>query len=102
MVQALLFDVFGTVVDWRSSVADELRKALTPHGISKDWSAMADAWRARYAPAMAKVIDGRRDYVVLDQLHRENLEDMLTVFGVSGLSETELSHLNQAWHRLRP
>ncbi|KMW56330.1 Haloacid dehalogenase, type II [Candidatus Rhodobacter oscarellae] len=101
-VKALLFDVFGTVVDWRSSVAVELQSALAPRGHQLDWEAMADDWRGRYQPAMQAIRSGARGYTILDVLHRENLDATLRAFGVTGLSEAELIELNEAWHRLRP
>src|SRR3954452_6967944 len=101
-VEALCFDVFGTVVDWRSGVAREAEAALAPRGIGLDWPAFADAWRARYQPAMEEVRAGRRPFVKLDVLHRENLEATLADFGVTGLPEAVLAALNLAWHRLDP
>ncbi len=101
-IQALTFDVFGTVVDWRSSVAREAEAMLGPKGFALDWGAFADGWRARYVPAMAKVSDGSRPFVVLDVLHRENLVGLLREIGVEGLSEAEIDELNLAWHRLDP
>ena len=99
-VKALTFDVFGTVVNWRDSVAREAKAALGPKGYDKDWHAFADQWRARYQPAMAKVRSGERPWTRLDDLHRENLIELLPEFGISGLSEAEIGHLNRAWHRL--
>lgn len=101
-VKALTFDVFGTVVDWRNSVAREAEAALAPKGHALDWRAFADAWRGRYQPAMEAVRSGKRPFTKLDVLHRENLEDVLATFGVSGLTEAELDDLNRAWHRLDP
>jgi 2-haloacid dehalogenase len=101
-IKALTFDVFGTVVDWRSGVAREAERILAPKGYALDWSAFADAWRALYQPAMAKVRDGQRPFVVLDVLHMENLEALLQERGVTGLSPSELDDLNRAWHRLDP
>ena len=100
-VKALCFDVFGTVVDWRTSIARELEAALGERG-AQDWPALADAWRARYQPAMEEVRSGRRAFVKLDILHRENLEAMLAEAGITGLDDTTLEHLNRAWHRLDP
>src|SRR4051794_30548591 len=100
-VEALCFDVFGTVVDWRSGVAREAEAALAPRGARLDWHAFADAWRARYQPAMEEVRSGRRPFVRLDVLHRENLEATLAAFGVTGLPEAVLADLHLAWHRLR-
>jgi len=99
-VKALTFDVFGTVVNWRDSVAREAKAFLGPKGYDKDWHGFADQWRARYQPAMAKVRNGERPWAKLDDLHRENLVELLPEFGISGLSEAEIDHLNRAWHRL--
>lgn len=101
-VKALTFDVFGTVVNWRDSVARESQAILAPKGYVKDWHAFADRWRARYQPAMDKVRNGQRPWVKLDELHRENLVDLLEEFKISGLSAAEMEHLNYAWHRLDP
>ena len=99
-VKALLFDVFGTVVDWRESVAREARAALEPLGASADWRAFADAWRGKYQPAMERVRSGARGFVRLDVLHRENLLEVLDEFGIAGLDEAGVDRLNRAWHRL--
>jgi 2-haloacid dehalogenase len=101
-IEALTFDVFGTVVDWRTSVAREARALLAAKGYEYDWGAFADAWRARYQPAMEQVRAGKRPWVKLDELHYENLLDLIGELGISGLSEAELTHLNHAWHRLDP
>jgi len=101
-IEALTFDVFGTVVDWRASVAREAETMLAPKGYALDWGAFADGWRARYVPAMAQVSDGSRPFVILDVLHRENLVDLLKETKVEGLSEAEIDALNLAWHRLDP
>ena len=98
-VQVLAFDVFGTVVDWRGSIAREL-DAL---GLGVDGGAFADAWRAKYQPAMQRVRAGERPWTKLDVLHRENLEATLVEFGVAGrLDEPARVALNLAWHRLDP
>lgn len=101
-IRALTFDVFGTVVDWRSSVAREAEAILAPRGVTLDWPAFADAWRALYVPAMARVSRGERTFVILDDLHRENLQELLDRNRVAGLSETEIEELNRAWRRLDP
>jgi len=101
-VEALTFDVFGTVVDWRRGIAREARAILGPGGPERDWDAFADRWRALYQPAMEAVRSGRRPWVKLDDLHRENLRIVLDGFGLAGCSEAELEQLNQAWHRLDP
>ena len=101
-VKALLFDVFGTVVDWRTSVIRELTSFGNGRGLSVDWTAFADAWRGLYQPAMEEVRTGRRPWVNLDALHRESLMKLLERFKVTGLGEAEIDHLNRIWHRLDP
>ncbi|HZZ37259.1 MAG TPA: haloacid dehalogenase type II [Caulobacteraceae bacterium] len=101
-IRALAFDVFGTVVDWRSSVARETGATLEPKGYDLDWPAFADRWRARYQPAMEKVRSGERPWTILDDLHRENLIGLMSESDVSGLTEAEIDDLNRAWHRLDP
>jgi 2-haloacid dehalogenase len=101
-IKALTFDVFGTVVDWRTSVAREAEIMLRPKGFSLDWANFADRWRAGYVPAMAAVSSGGRGFVILDVLHREILLKVLADLAVTGLSEAELDELNWAWHRLDP
>lgn len=99
-VKALFFDVFGTVVDWRTSIARESEAVLKPRGFSLDWLAFADAWRDEYQPAMEEVRTGVIPFSKLDVLHRRNLERVLARFKVSGLDEATMQHLNRAWHRL--
>jgi 2-haloacid dehalogenase len=104
-VKALLFDVFGTVVDWRGGVAREAATFLTRHGASNaDAFAFADRWRSRYQPAMQEVRSGRRPFVALDVLHRENLVALLPEFGIdpAKVPAAEIDELNIAWHRLDP
>jgi 2-haloacid dehalogenase len=101
-VAALTFDVFGTVVDWRGSIARELRGWFDRRGIERDWDAVAARWRALYQPAMEEVRRGRRPWTRLDDLHRDNLRVVLDEFGLAGLNEPEIEHLNRAWHRLDP
>jgi 2-haloacid dehalogenase len=99
-VKALFFDVFGTLVDWRTSIAREAERILAPLGQRQDWLAFADAWRGEYQPAMEEVRAGRIPFSKLDVLHRYNLERILPRFGIQGLSEETLAELNLAWHRL--
>jgi 2-haloacid dehalogenase len=99
-VQALFFDVFGTLVDWRNGIAREVTTVLAPQGHSVDALAFADAWRAEYQPAMDEVRAGRIPFCKLDVLHRRNLERILPRFGISGLGEEVLHELTLAWHRL--
>ena len=99
-VQALFFDVFGTLVDWRSSIAREAEAILGPRGYALDWRKFADAWRGQYQPAMEEVRAGRIPFCKLDVLHRRNLERVLPQFGVKPLDESVMANLNLAWHRL--
>lgn len=101
-VKALVFDVFGTVVDWRGSLVREGRLLGRRKKLKIDWEAFADAWRAGYRPAMARVRSGELPWTRIDDLHRMILDDLLAKFGVRGLSEEEIVHLNHAWHRLKP
>jgi 2-haloacid dehalogenase len=98
-VKALAFDVFGTVVDWRSSIIRELEQFGESHGLQRDWSAMADNWRAGYAPAMDRVRRGELPWTRIDDLHRMILVELLD--GVS-VSDDDVDQLNRAWHRLDP
>jgi 2-haloacid dehalogenase len=97
-IKALIFDVFGTLVDWRSSIAREARALLAPRAI--DGEALADAWRDQYQPTMEEVRSGRIPFSKLDVLHRRNLDQILTRFGLGDLDESTRTNLNQAWHRL--
>lgn len=101
-VKALLFDVFGTVVDWRSSVIRELETFGAAKGIERDWIGFTDKWRGLYQPAMEEVRSGRRAWTILDELHQESLVRLLDEFSISGLRTEEIDHLNRAWHRLLP
>lgn len=100
--RALLFDTFGTIVDWRASLIDELTLFGTRRGLKVDWAGLVDAWRGAYVPSMNEVRQGVRPWTKLDDLHRATLDRLVVEFGVPGLSEDELSHINQGWHRLRP
>src|ERR1700756_1684572 len=99
-VKALFFDVFGTLVDWRTSIACEAKVLLEPRGHALDWFAFADAWRGEYQGAMEEVRAGRIPFCKLDVLHRRNLDLILPRFNIGGLGEAELNNLNLAWHRL--
>jgi 2-haloacid dehalogenase len=98
--RALLFDVFGTLVDWRTSVARESETILSTLGYQLDWTALAEAWRAEYQPGMEAVRTGRVPFSKLDVLHRRNLERILPRFGLENLSEEVLDDLTLVWHRL--
>jgi len=99
-VRAMFFDVFGTLVDWRTSVAREAERILGPLGHDLDWLAFADAWRGEYQPGMEEVRSGRIPFCRLDVLHRHNLERFIPRFGLRDLSEDVLNELTLAWHRL--
>jgi len=102
VVKALVFDVFGTVVDWRGSIIREGRKLGRDRKLRVNWAVFADAWRAGYRPAMAKVRSGELPWMKIDELHRMILDGLLKQFSVRGLAESDIDHLNRAWHRLRP
>ena len=101
-VKALVFDVFGTVVDWRTSITREISAVGTRLGVDADWEAFADRWRGGYSDGMQEFRDGKREWRTADQMHRERLDILLPEFGITGLSEEETDHLNRAWHRLDP
>jgi 2-haloacid dehalogenase len=101
-VKALTFDVFGTVVDWRRSITREGEALGRARGLTADWAAFADAWRGLYQPMMNRVRSGELPWTRLDDLHRMALGRVLADFGITGLAEAEVDHLNRAWHRLDP
>jgi 2-haloacid dehalogenase len=101
-VKALCFDVFGTVVDWRSSIIREGRELGRAKGLDVDWEAFTDAWRGLYQPALDKVRTGAMPWTRLDDLHRMSLDRLLVEHEILGLSESEIDHLNRVWHRLDP
>jgi len=102
-MKACLFDVFGTVVDWRTSVSRELAGFARQKGLAGiDWLEFAVEWRKLYQPSMEEVRSGRRAWTILDVLHRESLDALVRRYGIRGLSEAEFDHLNRAWHRLDP
>src|SRR3974390_2222266 len=102
-VRALVFDVFGTVVHWRTSLIDDFTAWSEKRGIKADWTALVDGWRAVYAASMDEVRrHPDRGYVILDKLHRRSLEKLVEQLGISGLNEADLHHLTMGWHRLHP
>jgi 2-haloacid dehalogenase len=101
-VKALVFDTFGTVVDWRGSIVAEGAAWGKARGLSVDWARFADRWRAGYAPSMDKVRKGELPWTKLDALHRLVLEELLKEFGITGLTEEEKDHWSRVWHRLKP
>ena len=103
MIEALIFDVFGTVVDWRTGVAREVEAFFADSDRTVDSIAFADSWRAKYQPSMEEIRSGRRGYTVLDVLHRENLDATLAEFGLDDAVDDEgRARLNRAWEKLPP
>jgi 2-haloacid dehalogenase len=102
-IKACLFDVFGTVVDWRNSVTRDLQEFARRRDIEGvDWLEFAVEWRKLYQPAMDEVRSGRRAFTILDVLHRESLVKLVERYRISGLSEADIDHMSRAWHRLDP
>jgi 2-haloacid dehalogenase len=102
-VAALTFDVFGTVVDWRSSVIAEGQALGRCHGIQVDWNEFADRWRQEgYVDAIARINRGEGRWTRVDTMHRAKLDDLLREYGAGGLPEAEVVEFNRVWHRLRP
>lgn len=99
---AIVFDTFGTVVDWRSSLIADLTAYAATKGITADWAALVDAWRAAYHPSMDRVRKGEQPWTTLDNLHRTSLDRLVTEFAINGLTEADLTHINRGWHRLHP
>ncbi len=100
-VKALVFDVFGTVVDWRSSLIADFTKWSETRGVKADWTALVDGWRAVYSASMDEVRKHpERGYMILDALHRQSLEKLVAQFSIQGLNEADLDYLNRGWHRL--
>ncbi|MCH7659579.1 MAG: haloacid dehalogenase type II [Euryarchaeota archaeon] len=101
-VDALVFDVFGTIVDWRSGVIRDGQRLDESNRLEVDWAAFADAWREEYQPSLARVRRGETPWRNLDSLHRESLEKLLDRFDIEGLTDEETHQLNRVWHRLDP
>jgi len=101
-IRALVFDTFGTVVDYRSSVIGEGEVLGRAKKLTVDWAKFADAWRTGYAPAMNRVRSGELPWTRLDDLHRQVLDRLLVEYHVTGLTEEEIDRFNRAWHRLKP
>ncbi len=99
---AIVFDTFGSVVDWRSSLIADLTNYASGRGVASDWPALVDAWRAAYHPSMDRVRKGELPWTRLDDLHRASLNRLVSDFGIQGLSEDDLVHINLGWHRLHP
>ena len=102
-VKALVFDVFGTVVDWRTSLINDFTAWSKTRGITADWTALVDGWRAVYTASMDQVRKNPQDgYVILDVLHRRSVEKLVEQLSIKGLTEADLRYLTLGWHRLRP
>jgi 2-haloacid dehalogenase len=102
-IRACVFDIFGTTVDWRTSVSRDLAAFAQEKGIRGiDWVEFAVEWRKLYQPSMEEVRSGRRPWTILDALHKESLAGLLGRYSIAGLSEAEIEHMNRAWHRLEP
>ena len=101
-VKALVFDVFGTVVDWRGSIIREISAVGKKLGVDGDWEVFADRWRAGYHDGMDAFRAGTGPWLTADQMYRNRLDILLEEYGMTGLSEEETDHLNRAWHRLDP
>ncbi|MBL26321.1 MAG: haloacid dehalogenase type II [Rhodospirillaceae bacterium] len=101
-IKALTFDVFGTVVDWRGSIIRDGQRMGAEWGISIDWEAFADAYRAGYQPAMEPIRTGKEGFLRIDTLHRRILDTLIPQFGLETLDEAQRDHLNKVWHRLDP
>ena len=101
-VKALTFDVFGTVVDWRTSIIQEGEQLEARTGIEADWSEFADSWRGGYGPAMRRVRSGELPWTRIDDLHRIILDELIPKFGLTSLDEAQRDDLNRVWHRLQP
>ncbi len=101
-IVALTFDVFGTVVDWRTSVIREGEMLSQEKGFDVDWGEFADRWRGGYGPSMNRVRTGELPWTKIDVLHRMVLDELIVEYGLTGLSEEETDHFNRVWHRLIP
>ncbi len=101
-LRVLAFDVFGTVVDWRSGVITAGERLAARHKLDVDWPSFADAWRAGYEPSMDRVRRGELPWTTLDQLHRMTLDALIPRFGLAALSDADRDELNRAWHALPP
>lgn len=100
--RAIVFDTFGSVVDWRGSLIADLSAYGTARGITADWAALVDDWRAAYQPALERVRSGKQAWTRLDDLHRTSLDRLVAEHGIKGLTEEDLRHINLGWHRLKP
>lgn len=100
-IKALTFDVFGTVVDWRTAIIDELSAIGEAKGVAGDWAAFTDTWKSHYTPALRAVNAGERPWTNVDEIFRGELDPLLLGYGLDALTEDERDHLNRAWCRPR-
>ena len=100
-IRAVLFDTFGTVVDWRTSLIDELTAFGAGRGIAADWTTLVDDWRGEYKPSMDRVRRGEAPWTRLDDLHRASLDRLVAAAGIEGLTEVDRVYLTLGWHRLK-
>ena len=100
--EIIAFDVFGTLVDWRSAISAALARVGRGAGLHADWPAVADSWRSRYQPALARVISGQRPFATLDVLHAEMLEEVIAEHQLEAIAAGDRAELVRAWHRLAP
>ena len=100
-IQALVFDVFGTVVDWRTSISRQAKEVGSRYGVEADWDQFADDWRAGYHSGMAKVNTGEDKWKIVDEIHRDRLELLIKKYGFPTLGEDEIVSFNKSWHRLK-
>jgi 2-haloacid dehalogenase len=101
-VEALVFDVFGTVVDWRSTVIRELEAFGRQRAIERDWAGFADLWRRGYIEGFLRIIAGQRPWQLVDDIHRDKLLELVAEFDVGAVAPEEIESLNRVWHRLDP
>lgn len=100
-VRAVVFDTFGTVVDWRGSIIRDLGAWGEAVGLHADWTQLASLWRARYEPQKDRVRRGEIPWTNIDDLHYEALEQLLPELGLPDLPLEHLRHINRVWHRLQ-
>ena len=101
-IKAIVFDTFGTVMDWRESIVADFRSFGERSGLDVDWEAFVDAWKTAYRPGMDAVRTGKWPWTRVDRIYRVKLDEMLPKYGLGGLSEEQKVYLNRVWHRLRP
>jgi len=101
-IRALTCDTYGTLVDWRGSILDELRALGRSRGIARDWGVFVDDWKSAYRPGMDKVNRGEWPWTTIDVIYRRQLDEVLRAHAITGLGEVDLEHLNRVWWRLRP